>query len=114
MLREHAPPGLHPRALRRLLAQAQRDDEPRPTLEEHDGYVFGIFLVAVVIPEEQRVYNQEVDVVLTGDTLLTVSKTEPGERPFDPGPAKAACKPHESAAHYLYRLCDDIAERYLA
>ena len=113
-LRRHAPTGLHPRALRRLLAPAQRDDEARPTLEEHDGYVFAIFLVAVVIPEERRVYNQEVDAVLTHDTLLTISKTEAGERPFDPAPAKAACKKHESAALYLFRLTDDIAERYLA
>ena len=112
-LRQHAPPGLHPRALKRLLAEAQRDDEPRPTLEEHDGYVFAILLVSVVVPEEDRVYNQEVDAVLTKDTLLTVSKTEAGERPFDPGPTKAACKPHESAAHFLFRLADDVAERYL-
>ena len=112
-LRRHAPPGLHPRALRRLLASAQRDDEPRPTLEEHDGYVFAIFLVSVVVPEEDRVYNQEVDAVLTEDTLLTVSKTEAGERPFDPAPAKAACKPDESAALFLFRLADDVAERYL-
>jgi magnesium transporter len=113
-LRQHAPPGLHPRALRRLLAPAQKEDEPRPTLEEHDGYVFAIFLVAVVVPEERRVYNQEVDAVLTPDVLLTVSKTEPGERPFDPGPAKSACKEHEPASLYLYRLADDIAERYLS
>jgi magnesium transporter len=112
-LRAKAPPGLHPRALTRLLAHAQHDDEPRPTLEEHDGYVFAIFLVAVVLPEENRVYNQEVDAVLTKDTLLTVSKTEAGEQPFDPGPAKSACKSHEPASLFLFRLADDIAERYL-
>ncbi len=112
-LRAKAPPELHPRALTRLLARAQHDDEPRPTLEEHDGYVFAIFLVAVVLPDENRVYNQEVDAVLTRDTLLTVSKTEAGEQPFDPGPAKAACQAHESAGHFLFRLVDDIAERYL-
>jgi magnesium transporter len=112
-LQAKAPAGLHPRALRRLLARAQREDEPRPTIEEHAGYLFAIFLVAVVVPEENRVYHQEVDAVLTKDTLLTVSKTEAGEQPFDPAPAKASCKPDESAGHYLFRLVDDIAERYL-
>ena len=79
-----APRELHPRALDQLLAPAEHADEPRPTLEAHEGYVFGVLLVAVSVPEEDRVYYQEVDLVLTRETLLTVSKTPQGEQPFDP------------------------------
>jgi magnesium transporter len=42
-----------------------------------------------------------------------VSKTPPGEQPFDPRPVKEACHPHDSPGMMLYRLVDDIAERYL-
>ena len=38
---------LHPRALDQLLEPARHDDEPRPTLESHGDYVFGVFLVAI-------------------------------------------------------------------
>jgi len=38
----------------------------------------------VLAPERDRVFYQEVDVVLTRDTVLTVRKTPPGETAFDP------------------------------
>jgi magnesium transporter len=110
-LRARLPTGVQDSAIGLLLATAQR--EPRPTLQGHGTYVFGVFLVAVSVPDENRVYYQEVDVVLTGDQLLTVSKTPPGEKPYDPRPAQDACHPTDSAGMMLYRLVDDIAERYL-
>jgi magnesium transporter len=97
----------------RLLLAPQRDDAPRPTLQAHGPYVFGVFLVAIAVPEENRVYYQEVDVVVTADRLLTVSKTPPGATPYDPRPARDACRHVESAGMMLYHLVDDIAERYL-
>ena len=112
-LRAAAPRDLHPRALDQLLAPAQHADEPRPTVEAHEDYVFGILLVAVSVPEEDRVYYQEVDLVLTADSLLTVSKTPPGEKPFDPRPAKEACAGTTHAGMFAYHLVDEVAERYL-
>ena len=109
-LRAAAPSELHPRALEQLLAPA---GEPRPTLEAHEGYVFGVFLVAVGVPEEDRVYYQEVDVILARETLLTVSKTPAGERPFDPRPAQEACAPDAHVGMFAYHLVDEVAERYL-
>jgi hypothetical protein len=50
-LEKALPQGLHDRALSRLLAPATHEDEPRPTLESHEGYVFGIFMVAVAVPD---------------------------------------------------------------
>jgi magnesium transporter len=112
-LRAKLPLDVQEPALELLLAPAQHGDEPRPTLQGHGDYIFGIFVVAVARPEEDRVFYQEVDVVLTHDVLLTVSKTPPGEQPYDPRPPREACQPDEAAGMMLYRLVDDIAEHYL-
>jgi magnesium transporter len=112
-LRKQVPEAVQESALTLLLAPAQHTDEPRPTLQGHGRYVFGVFLVAVSVRDEDRVYYQEIDVVATSERLVTVSKTPPGEKPFDPRPAKDACHPQDSAGMMLYRLVDDIAERYL-
>ncbi len=112
-LRVRAPTDLHPRALDQLLAPAVHADEPRPTLEAHNGYVFGVFLVAVSVPEEDRVFYQEVDLVLAEGTFLTVCKTPPGETPFDTARARAACASDDQVGMYAYHLVDEVAERYL-
>jgi magnesium transporter len=112
-LRRKAPSSLHPAALRRLLAPLDPESLPRPRFEAHGDYVVGVLLVAVAIPAEDRVYYQEVDFVLADEYLLTVSKTPPGERPFDPRPAKKACGPSDEPALFAYHLVDEVAERYL-
>ena len=113
-LREKAPRELEETAIQQLLAPPQHEDEPRPTLQGHGDYVFGVFLVAVAVPERDSVYYQEIDLVLTHDTLLTVRKTPPGGRPAcDIGVVERAAKPDDSAGLLAYRLLDDIAERYL-
>jgi magnesium transporter len=112
-LRAKLPKEVQESALALLLAPAQHTDEPRPTLQGHGDYIFGVFLVAVVVPKEDRVFYQQIDVVLTHDVLLSVSKTPPGEKPYDPRPARESCRPDDNAGMMLYRLVDDIAERYL-
>src|SRR5438132_8383817 len=112
-LREKLPRTVQESALELLLAPPQHADEPRPTLQAHGDYIFGVFLVAIAVPEENRVFYQEIDVVVTHDTLVTVSKTPPGEHPYDPKPARESCRPDDNAGMMLYRLVDDIAEHYL-
>ena len=112
-LRKHLPEDMQESALNLLREPAQQAHEPRPTLQGHGSYVFGVFLVAVAVRDENRVYYQEIDVVATSERLITVSKTPPGEKSFDPRPAKEACNPDDSGGMMLYRLVDDIAERYL-
>jgi magnesium transporter len=112
-LRSKLPREVQESAMELLLRPAQHADEPRPTLQGHGDYVFGIFLIAIAVPNEDRVYYQEVDVVVTHDVLVTVSKTPPGEQAYDPRPAREACKPDDSAGMMLYRLVDDVAEHYL-
>jgi magnesium transporter len=112
-LRAKLPREVQESALELLLAPAVHADEPRPTLQGHGDYIFGVFLVAVAVPEEDRVFYQEIDCVVTHDVLLTVSKTPPNEHPYDPRPARESCRPDDEAGMMLYRLVDDIAERYL-
>jgi magnesium transporter len=113
-LRQKAPRELEETAIAQLLAPPQHEDEPRPTLQGHGDYVFGVFLIAVSVAEEDSVYYQEIDLVLTHDTVLTVRKTPPGGRPAcDVAIVKQAARPDDSAGMLAYRLLDDIAERYL-
>ncbi len=113
-LRAKAPKELEETALEQLLAPPQHEDEPRPTLQGHGDYVFGVFLIAVAVRKENRVYYQEIDVVLTHDTLLTVRKAPPEGRPAcDVEVVKKSVKHDDSAGMMAYRLIDEIAERYL-
>jgi magnesium transporter len=113
-LRSSAPAALAARALTDLLRPPEHRDEPRPTLVSHGDYIFGIFLVAVAAPAEDRIYYQEVDLVLTADMLLTVRKTPPdGEPPYDPCDAQASCRSEDPPGLVLYHLVDDIAEHFL-
>jgi len=113
-VRAKAPRELEETAFELLTAPPQHEDDPRPTLQGHGDYVFGVFLLAVAIPDEDRVYYQQIGVVLTHDSLLTVRKTPPGGKPpYDPSAVRAVVRPDDSAGMIAYRIVDDLAERYL-
>ena len=112
-LRASLPDGIAPTALEALLAPHVHDDEPRPRIDSHGDYVLGILLLPVEVVDEDRLYYQEIDFVVTIDQLITVSKTPPGEKPFDPAPAKEACRAHEDVGMFVYHLVDEIAEGFL-
>jgi hypothetical protein len=48
-LRAKAPRELEENALELLLQEPKHEDEPRPTLQGHGDYVFGVFLAAIVM-----------------------------------------------------------------
>jgi magnesium transporter len=114
-LERHVPHRLHAHAVEQLLRPAAHDDEPRPTLQAQGDYVFGVFLVAVAVPEEDRVFYQEIDIVLSSDFLLTVRKTPPGEEPYDIGPVREICPKgaEPEPGMIVYHLVNDVADRYL-
>jgi magnesium transporter len=113
-LEAHLPASIHTRALEQLLAPARHEDDPRPKLEAHGDYIFGVFLVAVAVPSDDLVYYQEVDVVLTETAAVIVRKTpEQGRPAYDPTTARAACRVGDSVGMVAYHLVDDIAERFL-
>jgi magnesium transporter len=114
-LQAATPADLHPRAVELLHRESRHGDEPRPTLESHGDYVFGVFLVPKV-EEDRSVVYREVDIVLTNDTLMTVRKSAGGTPAFQ-------CKTlEEMQKHRLevakpgliaYHLVDDVAEGFL-
>ena len=112
-LEQHLPADIHDRAREQLEEPIRHDDEPRPKLESHGDYIFGVLLVAVAVPDEDEVFYQEVDVILTRDVLLTVRKTPAGRPPYDPTEARQACRKDDPPAKFVYHLVDDVAERYL-
>src|SRR4051812_7626676 len=113
-LRASAPRELEEPALELLLAAPEHDDEPRPTLWSHGEYVFGMFLVAVAVPDEDLIFYQQIGLVLTRETVLTVRKTPPGGRPpYDPTEVRDGLHDNDHCGMIVYRLVDDVAERYL-
>ena len=108
------PAAVHERALEQLLAPARRDDEPRPKLDPQGEYVLGVLLVPVLAAAENEVFYQEIDLVITRETIVTVRKTPEGGRPpWHPGKAQASCREEDNVAMVAYHLIDDVAEHFL-
>jgi magnesium transporter len=114
-IEEAVPLDLHPRALDQLLAPVVPGSPSRPALESHGSYVFGVFLVPVLDRASERVYGQEVDLVLTRGWILTVRKTPKDGVPFD----RQTVEELRGAGHrgspgmIAYYLVDEVAERFL-
>src|SRR5439155_2072420 len=113
-LREKAPRELEESALQLLLRPHIHQDEPRPTMQGHGAYVFGVFLTATYVESRQEIFYPEVDLVITHETILTVRKT-PVEHcpPFDITQVQQAVKKSDLPGMIAYRLVDEIAEQYL-
>jgi magnesium transporter len=116
-LRRHLPGEIQSNAVKQLLRRASPDGrDVRPAIKSHGSYVLGVLLVAVAVPDEDRIFYQEVDFVITHDKIVTVRKTPPGEEPFDPSPVQEVCEVHGhevppgTIAHHLV---DEVAERYI-
>ena len=77
-LQDALPEHVHSSALAALLKPHEHDDEPRPHIVSHGTYVLGILLLPVEVPEEDRLYYQEIDFVATTEVLVSGSKTPPG------------------------------------
>jgi magnesium transporter len=112
-LKAVAPRELEETALDLLLKDPEHDDEPRPTLQSHGDYVFGVFLLAKAVPDEDCIYYQEVGLVITAEALVTVRKTPPRREPFSIDRVQATTRPTDSPGMIAYRIVDDIAESYL-
>src|SRR5438876_2066203 len=114
-LKRALPSQIHARALEQLLDPAVHDDEPRPRLEGHDHYVFGVFLLPIAVRAEDRVFYQEIDVIATRERVVTVRKTPERGYPCDLAPAQLTIKQEadDRGGMILYRIVDLIAEDFL-
>jgi len=113
-LRAAWPVDLDDAARQVLLAPHEHSDEPRPKLESHGSYVFGVFLIPVAVADEDRVYYQECDILLAESIVVTVRKTPPDGEPFALDDVHALCATHEVPAGMVaYHVVDDVAEGFL-
>ena len=107
------PTRLHETVASRLRTPASHTDEPRPRIEAHGDYVFGI-LVLPIMDDEGDVTGHEIDVVATLDRIVTVRRTPPGQTTCDLNDLVAAAhRDDTSPGMSLYLLMDEIAERFL-
>jgi magnesium transporter len=106
------PVHVDPEVVEALASPLSDGSKPRPLLESHGAYAFGVFVV-IRARDDGEVDAQEVDIVATPELLVTVRKTPPGGTALDTsalGPA------HESDAPVgvlVHRLVDGIADAYL-
>jgi magnesium transporter len=104
------PTGTDPDVLEELVAPA-REHEPRPLLEDHGPYVFGVFVPIVDVGGEP--VSVEVCIVATADRLVTVRKSSASGVTFDVGTLAAADDSGRPIGELVHRLIDDIADTYL-
>ena len=107
------PEEIHESALELLKAPPKHEDEPRPRLEGQGEYVFGILLTAVAVREEDRVYYQEIDLVLTKEKAITVRKTPENGEPFRIERCRDVIRPSDPTGMVAYRIVDEVIEDYL-
>lgn len=113
-LRQAWPGVLDDAARSVLLAPHVHDDEPRPKLESHGRYVFGVFVIPLAMTEEDRLVYQECDIVLNEDTIVTVRKTPPDGPPFSLDDVEEICKDRDLPPGLIaYHVVDDVAEGFL-
>lgn len=114
-IRAHAPDGFEPRLLELFTRPADPVDGARPFLRGFGGYVAGTVIAAVLDPGRDRLYYQEVDLIVTRDRVVTIRKTPAGEEAYDPVAVRDICaqKQHVPPGKVAYYLFEDVAERYL-
>jgi Mg2+ and Co2+ transporter CorA len=106
------PVSVDPEVVEALTAGPAPTHGPRPILESHGPYAFGVF-VSMELHEDGREEIREIDLVATPTALLTVGKTPPGGEPFGTSVLHAAHE-HASVGLLVHRLVDEVADSYLA
>jgi magnesium transporter len=105
------PAGADPDVLEALATPAIPGREPRPLLEDHGSYVFGV-LVPMLTPGDGAT-PQELCFVATADRLVTARKGTSTGASFDLGALHAADQTGSSVGQLVHRLYDDVTDSYL-
>jgi Mg2+ and Co2+ transporter CorA len=107
------PVHVDPEVVEALSARPESGREPRPVVEGHGAYAFGVLMAANPVPDEDRIAYHEIDVVATPDALLTVRKTAPDGTLFDPAGVHPAAEEDAPVGVLVHRLIDEVADSYL-
>jgi magnesium transporter len=108
------PVGVDPEVVEALAARPAGGREPRPLMEGHGSYVFGVLMAARPIPHEDRVSYLEIGLVAAPGLVVTVRKTpSDGGDPFDVSVLHPAVEQGAGAGELIHRLVDEVAESFL-
>lgn len=108
------PVQVDPEVVEALIARPGDGREPRPLLESHGSYVFGVLVAARPLPHEDRVSYQEVDLIATPGVVVTVRKSARGsEEPFDVSALHPAAEQEVRAGDLVHRLLDEITDSFI-
>jgi len=108
------PVAVDPEVVEALAERPVDGREPRPMLEVHGAYIFGVLLAARPLPHEDRVAYQEIDLVATPSALITVRKTSrDGDPPFDISALQPAAEQGTSVGQLVQRLVEEVADTFL-
>jgi magnesium transporter len=108
------PGTVDPEVVEALAARPGDGPAPRPLIESHGSYVFGVLVAARAVPDEDRVVYLEIDLVATPSLLLTVRKSpaESGD-PFEPVGLHPAVHDAAPAGVLVHRLTDDVVDSFV-
>jgi len=104
------PGHVDPEVIELLAAHPGDGRAPRPVIEGHGAYVFGVLMAAKPLPEEDRVVYQEVDLVALPGLLVTVRKTPVDGPPYDVAGLHPAAEQDASIGELVHRLVDDVGD----
>ncbi|HJS49013.1 MAG TPA: CorA family divalent cation transporter [Gaiellaceae bacterium] len=107
------PVHVDPEVVETLAARPAKGREPRPVIEGHGAYVFGVLMAARPVPEEDRISYQEIDFIASPGLLVTVRKTPTDGTLYDPAGLHPAAAQDTPAGELVFRMVDDIADSYL-
>ena len=106
------PIGVDPEVIDALAAPAHRGREPRPLIEGHGSYVFGVLVAILPLQHGHEITHQEICLVATPERLVTVRKTTPTGADLDLA-ALGVAADDTSVGVLVYRLVDEVADTYL-
>ena len=113
-LRAVMPPSIHDAAVHRLLRPSSGDHDPRPRLESHGDYIFGVLVIPTPDRDAGTIAYQEIDVVLDLQRLVVVRKTPDHGDPYDVESLVSKCASAPAAPGMaLYNLFNEVAEHFL-
>jgi magnesium transporter len=108
------PTQVDPEVVEALAARPADGREPRPLLESHGSYVFGVLMAARPVPHEDRVSYLEIDIVATPGVVVTVRKSpQDGGEPFDVSALHPTAEHATGTGELVHRLVDEVAESFL-
>jgi magnesium transporter len=108
------PVHVDPEVIEALAARPTEGRAPRPLIESHGTYVFGVLMAARPLPHEDRVSYLEIDLVAAPGVVVTVRKTPGrGGDPFDISALHPASEQEAGAGELAHRVVDEVTASFL-